>query len=224
MKLGITGDTHGKTNFPKIFKARKLGFTHLIITGDFGYIWNGSRQENKQLDYLSKIGVEILFCDGNHENFNLLNSYPIVELYSGKVHKIRDNIYHLIRGEIYTIQNKKFFVFGGANSTDKEFRIENKSWWKEEEPTHEEYLYAIDNLNKNDNEVDYVITHTSYPIALSRVGGDYRVDDVSNMLEEIRHRIKYKYWYFGHMHLDYRIIDYDTKCIYRDIDEVNLYE
>lgn len=222
MKLGITGDTHGDLTFKRFFQARKLGYTHIIVCGDFGYIWNGSRSEQKQLDYLSKIGITIMFCDGNHENHILLNEYPVDNLYGGKVHKIRNNIFHLIRGEIYTIKDKTFFVFGGANSTDKEWRIEGKTWWKEECPSLKEFDYALENLQNHNYKVDYIITHTCYPVALSFVGGDYRADNVSDMLNEIRVKTDFNYWYFGHMHLDYRMIDYNTKCIYRDIEELRL--
>lgn len=221
MKLGVTGDTHGDLNFKRIFQARKLGYTHLIICGDFGYIWTGDKKEQKQLDYLNKIGVQVLFCDGNHEGFNILNSYPITEMYDGKVHKIRDNIIHLMRGEIYHIDNKSFFVFGGANSTDKEYRIEGKSWWKEEMPSNEEQEYGLYNLNIYGNKVDYIITHTCYPSALLKVGGDYRIDELSDFFNQIKVTVDYKYWYFGHMHNDYRIIDDNTKCVYRDIEEIN---
>lgn len=222
MKLGITGDTHGDLTFRRIFQARKLGYTHLIICGDFGYIWDNSRGENRQLDYLNKFGVQILFCDGNHEGFPSLNSYPVIDMYGGKVHKIRENIYHLMRGEIYNIGNKTFFVFGGANSTDKEYRIEGKTWWKEECPSLKEFNHALENLQRYNHKVDYIITHTCYPVALSFVGGDYRADNVSDMLNEIRVKTEFGYWYFGHMHLDYRMIDYNTKCLYRDIDEIEL--
>lgn len=221
MKLGVTGDTHGGLNFKRIFQARKLGYTHLIICGDFGYIWTGDKKEQKQLDYLNKIGVQVLFCDGNHEGFNILNSYPITEMYDGKVHKIRDNIIHLMRGEIYHIDNKSFFVFGGANSTDKEYRIEGKSWWKEEMPSNEEQEYGLYNLNIYGNKVDYIITHTCYPSALLKVGGAYRIDELSDFFNQIKVTVDYKYWYFGHMHNDYRIIDDNTKCVYRDIEEIN---
>lgn len=218
MKIGITGDTHGDLNFKKIFQAKKLGIDTLIICGDFGYIWRGNEKEQKQLKYLNKIGVKILWCDGNHENFDVLNSYPITEMYGGKVHVVDENIIHLMRGEIYNIDNKSFFVFGGANSTDKERRIEGKSWWKDEMPSSSERGYGLYNLNAHDNKVDYIITHTCYPSALIKVGGDYRVDELSDYFNQVRVTVDYGYWYFGHMHNDYRIIDYNTKCLYRDIE------
>lgn len=220
MRIGITGDTHGDLNFKKIFQARRLGIDTLIITGDFGYIWNGDLTEQKRLNYLNKIGVRVLFCDGNHENFHVLNAYPTTEMYGGRVHKIRDNIIHLIRGEIYSIDNKSFFVFGGAKSTDKEWRVEGKSWWEEEMPSEAEKQYGLTNLEKHGNKVDYIITHTCYPNALLRVGGSYRIDGLSDFFNQIRVTVDYKYWYFGHMHIDFNIIDLNTKCLYRDIIEI----
>lgn len=216
MKLAVAGDTHGDLYFKNIYRAKKLGIDTLIICGDFGYIWSGSKKEQHQLDYLNKIGVQVLFCDGNHENFDILNSYPISEMYGGKVHKIRENIIHLMRGEIYNIDNKSFFVFGGANSTDKEWRTEGKSWWKEEVPSSAEKGYGLYNLNAHGNEIDYIITHTCYPSALIKVGGDYRVDELSDYFNQIRVTAKYKYWYFGHMHQT-AIIDNKTMCLYNEI-------
>ena len=218
MKIGITGDVHGDLGFKSIFKARKLELDILIITGDFGYIWDGRNKEQKRLDYLDKIGIQVLFCDGNHENFNVLNSYPITEMYGGRVHKIRDNIIHLMRGEIYNIDSKSFFIFGGANSTDKEWRIENKTWWKEEMPSEMERLYGLANLDAHNNKVDYIITHTCYPSALIKVGGQYRVDELSDYLNQIKVTVDYKYWWFGHMHNDFKIIDDNTRCLYRDVE------
>jgi DNA repair exonuclease SbcCD nuclease subunit len=220
MIIGVCGDTHGDLNFKNIYKAKKLGADTLLVCGDFGYIWDGSLKEQKQLNYLNKIGVQVLFCDGNHENFDVLNSYPISEMYGGRVHKIRDNIIHLMRGEFYNIDNKSFFVFGGANSTDKEWRTENKTWWKEELPTSAEKGYGLYNLNAHDNKVDYIITHTCYQSALIKVGGDYRIDELSDFFNQIRVTVDYKQWWFGHMHNDFRIIDDNTRCLYRDIVEV----
>ena len=67
-----------------------------------------------------------LFVDGNHENFERLYRYPVEEWHGGKIHKIRDSVIHLMRGETYDIDNKKFFVFGGAKSHDIRDGILNK--------------------------------------------------------------------------------------------------
>lgn len=231
MQLGITGDIHGDLYYKRIYQAKKLGYTHLIIWGDFGYIWDGSLKEQKHLDFLNKIGVQILFIDGNHENHVLLNQYSISSMYGGKVHKIRDNIIHLMRGEYYIIDNKTFWCMGGAKSSDvvyttvtgkKKYRIEGKHWWKEEIPSEGEFEYGKQTLKNHKNNVDYIITHTSYPAAIIRVGGEYRIDKVSEYLENIEIRVhgKFNYWFFGHMHYDMDMKDINTRCLYNDIVEL----
>lgn len=223
MRIGVTGDTHGDLNFKRIFQAKRLEYDLLIICGDFGYIWNGSLKEQRQLDYLNKIGVKVLFVDGNHENFNVLNEYPVSEMYGGKVQIIRDNIVHLMRGEYYTIDNKTFWCMGGANSTDKEYRVEGKSWWKEELPSENELQYGIDNLKKHNNKVDYILTHASPSNMLKYIGGEYRKDALTTWLQWSIWMNTFglsKKWFAGHMHIDFDIIDKNFKFIYRDIEEL----
>lgn len=217
IKIGVTGDTHGDLNFSQIYKAKRKGITHLIVCGDFGYVWYGNAKEQRQLDYLNKIGVKVLFVDGNHENHILLNEYPVSEMYGGKVHKIRENIIHLLRGEVYEINGYKFFAFGGANSTDIEYRKEGKSWWREEKPNNIDKDNAFKNLSKHNYKVDYVLTHTCYPLALQEVNGDGRVDDVSLYLKSIKDTLDYKYWFFGHMHVNHNIPKLNTMCLYKDV-------
>lgn len=120
--LYITGDTH--TDFSR-FEEEKFSTQpdmnkndYVIICGDFGGVWNyivGSIYEKHWLDNKN---FTILFVYGTHENFERLYKYPIEEWHGGKVHKIRDFVIHLMRGEIYDIDYKKFFLFGGASSHD----------------------------------------------------------------------------------------------------------
>ena len=90
------------------------------------------------LDELAEKPYQILFIDGNHENFNALNSYPVEEWNGGKVHRIRKNILHLMRGQVFTIEGKTFFTMGGAYSIDKHLRKEGYSWWSDEKPNDAE--------------------------------------------------------------------------------------
>lgn len=55
---------------------------------------------------------------GNHENFDRLYQYPVEDWHSGKVHKIRESVLHLMRGQVFEIEEKKIFSFGGASSHD----------------------------------------------------------------------------------------------------------
>jgi DNA repair exonuclease SbcCD nuclease subunit len=245
MAIYITGDTH--SDFSR-FNSRNwpIGKTltkddYVIICGDFGGVWNfpNHREYDRQeydLDWLSDKKWTTLFVDGNHENFTLLSEYPQIEKFNGVVGQIRESIFHLKRGQIYTIDNKKFFTFGGALSIDKHMRKEGISWWKEESPSVEEENFGLDNLEKNQNTVDYVITHTAPKSIVARMGYGSVVctippyssaytkeeaymkynDWTTTYLEHIYQNISFKYWYFGHFHASKQITEKFT-CLYENI-------
>lgn len=122
----ITGDTHAdfsrfeEENFPIQNEMTKDDY--VIICGDFGGVWDfeiESMREKMNLDWLNSRNFTTLFVDGNHENYTrLYNDYPEKEWHGGNVHQIRDSIYHLMRGEVYNIDDKNIFAFGGARSHD----------------------------------------------------------------------------------------------------------
>ena len=133
----ITGDTHADfsrfntKNFPEQKKMTKDDI--VIVLGDFGGIWYDCSKERYWLDWLNDKSFTLVFVDGNHENFDrLYNEFPIIDFHSGKAHKIRDNIYHLMRGHIFDFEGKKFFAMGGASSHDIDDGILNPSDFADE--------------------------------------------------------------------------------------------
>ena len=219
----ITGDTHGSIDFKKleIFASENKELTkddYMIICGDFGGVWNPQTLEQDLTKYIN-LPFTILFIDGNHENFDLLNEYEISNWNGGKVHFIEDNIIHLMRGQIFNIEGSTFFTMGGATSTDKKMRIENISWWKEEEISDEDITEAYKNLKKVNYKVDYVITHACsedcYYYPLFRLGY-YKSYRENRVLTNFKEMIDYKHWYFGHYHLD-GIIDDKRTALYDEI-------
>ncbi len=203
----VTGDTHGdysRFKDPAIKKLRR-GDT-LIICGDFGFFWNGSRKERSVIKKLTKKGYTIAFLDGCHENFDILEEYPVTEWNGGKARVIAGNLIHLMRGQVYTIENKKIFTFGGGHSQDFDFRRSSENWWKREKPSHDEIIEAIENLRINDNSVDYVITHEP-PVSLKDC---LNVDvlqrlEVHALFEDIIKTCTYQKWFFGKCHIDKHI-------------------
>ena len=243
----ITGDCHSNfrklnsKNFPEQKEMTKDDF--VIICGDFGGVWNyeGETSEEKYwLDWLDKRPFTTLFVDGNHENFERLYSYPVKEWNGGKVHEIRPSVLHLMRGEIFDLQGKTFFAFGGAASHDiddgildpvedadlitrwmsdytKLFRVNKVSWWKEEMPTKEEMDYGYENLKKHGNRVDFIITHCPSAAAIACLGmGAYEQDDLTFYLEDVKANIEYGMMFSGHMHVNTRISE-KTYIIYEQI-------
>lgn len=203
----FTGDTHGQIG--RFYELKRthpnLGTNdYIIISGDFGYVFLNNKSEHAWLDDLSKEPYTICFVDGNHENFTALNSYPVEDWCGGKVHKIRHNIIHLMRGQVFNISGKKIFTMGGAYSIDRYMRRLNESYWEEEIPNDAEYKEAANNLKKVDYKVDYVVTHTA-PRELVLKMGYYPVPhdmELTGFLEWVMYQTEYKDWFFGHWHID----------------------
>ena len=223
----ITGDTHGTTDWEKINTSRfpeQKELTkddYLIILGDFG-IW-GDKEDDYIIKTYNKRNFTTLFIDGNHENHDLLDKYPVEEWKGGKAHRISDSIIHLMRGQVFTIDGSTFFTMGGAESTDKMYRREGESWWAREMPSDKEYQEALDNLAKHNYEVDYVLTHCApegyiwnclnplYDSDMSQImtapmgsvvarSGNSLTDFLDDLITE--NGLKFKHWYFGHYHRD----------------------
>ncbi len=210
----VTGDTHGNPYkwMEQIDPMLSAGDI-IIVTGDFGIGFWKSRywSEETFFDSLSEQTYTVLFVDGNHENFNQLNTYPVREWNTGKVHEIRKNVFHLMRGEVYQIEGIRIFTFGGGYSIDRWRRQENISWWPQEMPSKEEYEHAEQNLQKVQYQVDYILTHTApaesvyYLSTIRRFGIKNDVIEerpLTAFLDMIQRKTTYQHWYCGHFHVD----------------------
>ncbi|MBQ4129567.1 MAG: metallophosphoesterase [Ruminococcus sp.] len=217
----ITGDIHADI---KDFESRSINKLKkgdvLIITGDFGFIWDNSKTELKNIKKLSKKKFTILFVEGVHENFELLEQYEEAEIFLSKAKKIADNIYCLNRGEIYTIENKTYFCLGGGEVEDP---IENSGsdlLNQKSMPTDEQLQYAVDNLQKANKKVDIIITHEA-PASVKRlIRRDSNVNDINMFLDTLLHNVRYKKWYFGSLHTD-RVLSEQLCCVWQDVIKVD---
>lgn len=223
-RVFITGDKHG-TFTPLFGFAERTALTPadiLIIAGDAGYIWD--EKYPYAMETLRQIFPgEIAFVDGNHENHALLGGMEICIWNGGRVHRAAEGVYHMMRGEVYSIYGENYFAFGGARSVDKDRRREGVSWWKEEEPSPEEVEYGRAKLMAHWDEIDYVVTHESPLCARAHIAREKRIDADYNLpavLEGWYRAIsgagRLKKWYFGHMHED-RLVFADLRGIYQDI-------
>lgn len=209
----ITGDTHGdqlrfiENNMPG--EDAWTSEDYLIVCGDFGFVFTDSEQEHQFLDYLSEKPYTICFCDGNHENFPRIYRYPEQTWNGGRIHRIRENVIHLMRGQVFLIGGKSFFTFGGAYSMDRYIRREGYSWWPEELPSNSEYREAMQSIREFDHTIDYIITHTAPREIIRRMGKypDAHDMELTGFLEWIMYEVTFQKWFFGHWHLDKEIGD-----------------
>lgn len=244
----ITGDCHGDFKrfntsiFPEQDEMTKDDY--VIICGDFGGVWNKemeSKTEKWWMDWLNDKPFTTLFVDGNHENFDRLYNYPVEEWHGGKVHKIRDSVIHLMRGQVFEIDEKKIFTFGGAGSHDidggilepddpeykkkkkgldkscQPYRINHLSWWAQELPSEGEMQEGRRNLETNGNKVDFIVSHCCASSTQVLLGGAmYKPDILTDYLEELRQKVRFKKWFFGHYH-DNRNVSAEEILLYEQI-------
>ena len=215
----ITGDTHGLINFDKlrIFAKENPSLTYddyMIIAGDCGVLWSSETYEAFISEYKS-LPFTVLFVDGNHENFDMLTSCPVEEWKGGKIHRVADNVIHLMRGQVFVIERKSIFTFGGATSIDRGWRVQGLSWWPEELPTLADYDEALSNLREHDFKVDIIVTHSCderalhYPPVSDSFKG-VRVYPENRTLTNFEEIVDYGHWYFGHYHVDGDLTDKKT--------------
>ena len=129
----------------------------------------------------------------------------------GKVHELRPHVLHLMRGQVFEIDGKKIFTFGGASSHDitggiletddpnfkqkkkkldkgyEPYRINHLTWWEQELANAEEMEEGRNNLRAHDYTVDFIVTHCCSSSTQVFLGGSmYKPDRETDYLEFIK--------------------------------------
>ena len=200
----VTGDLHGDLSRLKSKAASQLkkGDT-LIVCGDFGFLWEGTDAEKRALKWIGRRRYDVLFVEGTHDNLSLLEEYPVTGWNGGEVRELGGKLRQLCRGNVFTIEGKTIFVFGGGESTDADTRMSDRLWWEGEMPTEQEIDRARQNLAAHGNTVDYIITHeSSQKIKRFLRMHTNEANALDVFLDEIRTGCKFKRWFFGYFHLN----------------------
>jgi len=217
----VTGDMHGNEDrlFDSGWRKLKKGDT-LIVCGDFGFLWDGSKREKEALEYLGNRKFNVVFLDGTHENFDLLNRCRETVWHGGYVHRVCGNLLHLKRGQIYDIEGFKIFTFGGGESVDRDIRIEQGNFWRQELPNANEFKEGAQNLDQAGLKVDYILSHEPPQLIKSamqlRRGSEQKVSKLNGFLQEVANTCDFRHWYFGAMHEDRKLTP-KFSCIFNKI-------
>ena len=199
----ITGDTHADfTRFkdPALRKLRKQDA--LIICGDFGFIWDGSPKEKKLLKKIGRLPYNVLFVEGSHENYDLLEEYEVSEWCGGKTRLISGRLRQLLRGQVFEIAEKTVFTFGGGQSDDIYELVEGTNWWQREIPSEQELAEGLENLKKTENTVDFVVTYEPPSRMQDFLLGSGDRNHINTYLNDIFEKLDFKSWFFGKLHIN----------------------
>ena len=121
MAIFITGDTHGDfsrfslASFPEQVELTKEDY--MIICGNFGGVWSGNKLEQHWLIWLEGQPFTTLFVDGNHENYDFLHNYPVIQWHGGTAQAIRPSVLYLMRGQLYDICGKRNLYHGWSQQS-----------------------------------------------------------------------------------------------------------
>ena len=203
----LAADIHGQVRLPhlrtNLMRLDLSSDDYLIILGDAGIIWHGEG-DREVIDFYNGLKCTTLFLDGNHENFTLLNRYPVTNMFGGSVHRISDKIIHLRRGELFEIDRRRLFVFGGGFSSKKLTGASPVLIWDEEMPNDVDYRTGTTSVQRSRFSVDYVLTHEA-PTKVARSMGLKVYDEelpLTDYLQRISEELDFRKWYFGHYHKD----------------------
>ena len=94
------------------------------MCGDFGFVWDGGKKEQKLLKWIGKRRYQILFVDGTHENFDRLFDYELFELGGAPARHISGNLSYLQRGVVYEIEGKRSSPLEGGRK--REYRVQRE--------------------------------------------------------------------------------------------------
>ncbi len=241
--LFLTGDCHGdfRRFSTKAFPAQKTMTKEdlVVILGDAGFLWDGSKQDTWWLDWLDTKPFTTLNIGGNHENYDLLEQYPKIHWNKGIAYQLRPSVLHLCRGQIYDLDGHKTFVMGGAESHDMDvilppgpdqvrerrrlkkqgipYRVRGESWWPQELPSPPEHGLAWYHLHQAGLAVDLILTHCAPSHIQQQLAPRYPTNELTTFLQLVKDMVSYKHWFCGHYHQSWKSEKDHFQVLYEEI-------
>jgi hypothetical protein len=186
----------------------------LIVNGDTGLLSfkdiPGYNKVKKEQEWFASKNYTTLCVMGNHENWDVYDNLPIVNKWGAEVKMLETDfgpLYFTITGEVYTIDNKTFFVVNGALSIDKGLRTAGHDWFEQEGISYADTYKVIDKANEI-KKVDFLLTHTINSDLVRHFtasGTDYHhikyKCHTSEFLAHLDTLLEYKENLFGHFHI-----------------------
>lgn len=183
-RIAFAGDWHanGRWAAYAIGHAAEQGAQAIVHCGDYGYHFNSWYLLDVE-KALRKAGIELWFIDGNHEDYDTLHKFPVIDEQGAR--KITKRVRHIPRGYHWNWNGVKFLGCGGAHSIDHARRTLGKSWWLQERITEEDEhrCYAA-------GQADVLVTHDA-PQGIQVPGLHGNLDVLNqSMADEQRERLR----------------------------------
>jgi predicted phosphohydrolase len=209
-QIFVCGDFHGDANTvssSKFPEGKTLTKDDVVIQmGDFGLYFYDPQDDSDiyWLDWLSEKPFTFAFFRGNHDNAQLIKkNVKWIKKWGndvGEIQRKHGKIYYL-PGGVYEINNKKILVVPGAVSHDRHMRTEGVNYWRDETLSRDETEKILDDLDKVNWKVDFMLSHTPGAGVQHHFYNGYpNHDSVAQFIDFIQERLEFNYSFFGHMH------------------------
>lgn len=137
-----------------IARAAEVNADLILQVGDFGF-WPRTEPGRKFLRKtearLARVGLDLWWVDGNHDDLKALHTRPVEA--EGR-RRVSEHISHLPRGHRWVWDGTVWVAAGGAVSVDRYGRTEGVSWFRDEVLTDAEVDQII-----ADGGADVVVSH-----------------------------------------------------------------
>ncbi len=233
----ITGDIHGNIEQVKaVLDKVNCKLNNIIIQpGDSGFNYYLDKKDKQFKDFVYNYDINWFVIRGNHDVNPVYNDGMLITWQYGNygyIEKDYPNIFYAENGKVYNIQENSFLVLGGAYSVDKWYRLDHGYKWFNDEQMSKEEIERF--WQSGVTEVDTILSHTCpyscmpRHLFLSQIDQSTVDNSMENFLENVKHKVQYKNWFFGHFHANEQIEDnmymlYDGVIHYKPIGNLKTY-
>lgn len=237
----LTGDIHGQKNrfqnillFCKQYKTTKDKDV-MIILGDSGLNYYCDNRDYFLKKYVSNIPISFICIQGNHEERpEKISTYKYTTIDTEDVfgsfwyEKEYPNILFASNASYFILDDKYFYVIGGAYSVDKQYRLEkfkqgftDYKWFADEQPNMFEKSCTQISIKNEPYKFEYILTHTCpskyipTEMFLPNINQETVDRKTEEFLDYVEENTEYKKWFCGHWHCDKQIDN--IRFLYKDI-------
>lgn len=173
-KYIILGDTHGDLKRCQALALASPDYK-IIQIGDFGIGFS-----SVPIEKIKALPSNFFFFTGNHDN-------------RGIAHVVPHWLGHF--GEI----DQHFFFISGANSIDKQDRVQGASWWADEELNFSQTNAVLEAWQNSKAEI--MLSHDCPQQCRREAHGVIESSHTGKLLDHIRSIRSPKLWIYGHHHV-----------------------
>jgi predicted phosphodiesterase len=188
----------------------------ITLIGDVhGYGNNDNRKQYLDIIGKNEYTVQIGDCDFSYEHLNHVDpeKHKVIAGNHDNHNMCYGDPHFLGRFGNHVLNGVPFFYIAGAWSIDYKYRVENESWWANEELSYDEMCRAINWYEEV--KPDIVLSHEAPSVVVQTCFSVFDSNKTRNGLRVMFEIHKPKLWVFGHWHrhLDTTILGTRFVCL-----------